>query len=83
MEIECENETGRSIDLHDALLVRDLRVNLFNLHTMRQASIRLEYLEELGTIWMMNKSGAKMLRQGCSNTRGVRPTHSDQSKFKH
>ena len=59
VKIECQNETGAvvQIDLYDALLVPDLRVNLFSLQKMRQASIRLEYPEELGTIWMMNKSG--------------------------
>ena len=59
VRIECENETGAvvQIDLYDTLLVPDLRVNLFRVQKMRQASVRLEYLEELGTIWMVNKSG--------------------------
>ena len=42
-KIECENEAGEvvEIDLHDALFVPDLRINLFGMKRMRQASIRL------------------------------------------
>ena len=59
VKIQCENEIGElvQIDLHDALFVPDLRVNLFSLQRMRQASIRLEYPSDIGTIWMLNNSG--------------------------
>ena len=52
VKIECENELGVEvqIDLYDALLVPDLRVNLFSLQKMRQACVRLEYPKELGTV---------------------------------
>ena len=54
VKIEFENEAGVivQIDLFGALLVPDLRVNSFNLVKMRQASIRLEYLKELGRVWI-------------------------------
>ena len=59
VKIQCENECGEvvQIDLHDALYVPDLRVNLFSIQRMRQASIRLQYSSEIGTIWMLNRSG--------------------------
>ena len=59
VKIQCENEIGEVVqfDLHDALFVPDLRVNLFSLQRMRQASIRLEYPSDIGTIWMLNSSG--------------------------
>ena len=59
VKIQCENQEGDvvQIDLHDALFVPDLRVNLFSMQRMRQASIRLEYPSEIGTIWMLNNSG--------------------------
>ena len=58
-KVECENETGAAvkIDLLDTLLVPDLSVNIFSLQKMRQAYIRLEYPEGLGTVWMVKKSG--------------------------
>ena len=58
-KVECENETGAAvkIDLLDTLLVPDLSVNIFSLQKMRQANIRLEYPEGLGTVWMVKKSG--------------------------
>ena len=59
VRIECENESGQVvlIDLHDALFVPNLRVNLFSIQNMRQAYVRLEYTVELGTIWMLNDQG--------------------------
>ena len=59
VKIQCENECGEvvQIDLQDALFVPDLRVNIFSIQRMRQASIRLEYSTDIGTIWMLNKSG--------------------------
>ena len=59
VKIQCENDSGEvvNIDLHDALFVPDLRVNLFSMQKLRQANVRLEYPSELGTIWMINNSG--------------------------
>lgn len=45
------------IDLNDPLFVPDLRVNIFSMQKMRQASIRLEYPSQIGTIWMLNNLG--------------------------
>ena len=49
VRIECESETGEEIqiNLYDVLLVPDLRVDLFSLQKMRQASVRLEYPDKL------------------------------------
>ena len=48
VNIQCENQKGEVVQiyLHDSMFVPDLRVNLFSLPRMRQASIRLEYPSE-------------------------------------